>query len=286
MGIETKILREESVSIGGTGKKTLSVYTRKNLHYILLYFTKTGSATSIANIKTGIGDIVPRFNGKAFHEVDATFLLDLQRYYKDGVVAGGNTNVAGWVVIPFVRNDLPIAANRMATSVGVQGINSITVDIQVAAVTNIDNVEIYSVTDDGAPRPMGVTRRFSKHNHNFGTTGEDQIPDLPFQTGEVFGWLAAHVKYATGTLDKFSFKVDEKEKFRDVAPGALQLLLQENQRAPQSGYLHIDFGKDRDPLSYLEMPAKEVLLKNTWSSAAPDDYNVYLERLFREPKAA
>jgi hypothetical protein len=284
MGIQTKIRREESVAISGTGKKTLNIYTRKNLHYILLYFTKTSAAVSVANMKAGLTDIVPRFDGKAFHEIDATFLLDIERYYKDGIVSGDNANIAGWIKIPFVRNDLPIAANRMATSVGIDGVKSIVVDLQVGDVTNIDNVEVFSVTDEGAPRPMGVTRRFSKHNHSFATTGEDQIPDLPFITQEVFGWLAAHVKYATGTLDKFTLKVDDREEFRDVSPNALKTLLQENQRAPQSGYLHIDFAKDRDPLSYLEMPAKEALLKINWSAAAPNDYNVYLERLFREPK--
>jgi hypothetical protein len=234
-------------------------------------------------MKTGITDLVVRIDGKAFHEVDATFLLEIERYYKDAVVSGGNANIAGIIKIPFVRTDLPNAASRMATSVGVQGIKSIVVEVQIASAANIDLIEIYSVHDDGAPRPMGVTRRFSKHNHNFATTGVDQVADLPFRDKEVFGWLAAHVKYATGTLDEISVKKDSVDELNEVNPDALKSIAQENHRAPQSGYAHLDFGKDTDPLMFLDMPAESLIVKPKWSSAAPDDYNIYLERLYADP---
>lgn len=282
---QTKINKEESYVIAGTGKKTLEVYTRKNLHYILLKVSKTGTLATVAQMKAQITNVVVRFDGKAFHEVDATFLLDIERYYKDALVSGANANISGYIKIPFVRTDLPLAANRFATSVGIQGIKSITVEVEIAAVTNIDLIEVFSVYDDGAPRPMGVTRRFSKHNNSFATTGTDLVNDLPFGDEEAIGWLAAHIKYATGTLDKVSVKKDGNDELNEVPPAIMQTLVQDNGRAPQSGYAHIDFAKDNDPLMYLEMPAKSLVFKNEWSSAAPDSHNFYLERLFADPKA-
>jgi len=280
---QTKVFKEDSVSLGGTGKKTVEIFSRKNLHYILLYLTKTSTAVSVANMKTAITDLVVRFNGRAFHEADVTFFLDIEKYYRDAVVSGGDANIAGWIKIPFVRNDLPAAANRMATSVGIDAIKTITLDLQVASLTNLDNVEIYSVYDDGKPRPMGVTRRFSRHNATFGSTGQDQVADLPFEDPDVFGWLAAHIKYSTATLDHVSVKVNGNDEIYQLPPTGLQALAQEQHRAPQSGYAHVDFAKDRDALMYLDMPAKSLRLTNQWSSAAPSDYNIYLERLYKEP---
>lgn len=282
---QTKVFKEDSVVIGGTGKKTIEVYTRKNLHYIILKVSKTGTLATVAQMKAQLTDIVVRFDGQAFHEADATFFLDIERYYKDGLVSGGNANIAGYIKIPFVRTDLPAAASRFATSVGIQNIKSVVVEVQVAAVTNIDLIEVFSVYDDGAPRPMGVTRRFSKHNNDFATTGTDLINDLPFGDDRVLGWLCAHMKYASGTLDEVSVKKDSVDELNEVPPAILQSLAQENQRTPQSGYAHIDFGKDRDPLMFLEMPAKSLTIKNKWSSAAPDAHNIYLERLFADPSA-
>lgn len=280
---QTKVHKEDSVTIAGTGKKTLEVFSRKNLHYIILKVTKNGTAATVAQMKAQVTDLVVRIDGKAFHEADATFFLDIERYYKDGIVSGGNANIAGYIKIPFVRTDLPAAASRMATSLGIKGVEKIIVEVQIAATTNIDLIEIFSVYDDGAPRAMGVTRRFSKHNHAYATTGVDQIPDLPFKDSGVIGWLAAHIKYSSGTLDEVSVIKNSTDELNETPPAVLQTLAQDNQRAPQSGYVHVDFGKDRDPLMFLDMPAESLLIKPKWSSAAPNDYNIYLERLFADP---
>lgn len=276
----TRLIQEADV-VGASvvGKASGKIYTRRNLYGIWLRcLTAAGVELTRAQILNDITNIVVRINGKPIVDADATFLLDRQKYYGDSIAAG---NVNGMIPIMFTPAHLANFSERSVYAIGPVGINDISLEVTIAAIAQISQIQMYVEVDDLALRNIGQHMRIEKFTQVFATTGTQQITDLPFKDPDALGYLAYHVKYTAGSLDKVTIKRNGQEVYQALATKMNQAVLNMRKRTPQSGYFHVDFAKNDDLLSYLPIPGTDGLYHEyTWSSAAPNSYTVYAERIF------
>lgn len=277
----TRMIQEaDIVGANVVGKGSGKVFTRQNMYGIYLRcLTSGGVELTRAQILNDITSIVVRINGTVIVDANATFLLDLQKYYGDSINAG---NVNGIIPINFTPRHLALASERALYAIGPKGINDVSIEVTIAAIAQVSQIQVYVEVDYLQPREIGQHVRIEKFPQVFSTTGVQQLTQLPFLEPNALGYLAYHVKYSAGSLDKVTVKRNGSEVFQQLAAKLNQVILNLRRRTPQSGYFHVDFGKNDDLLAYLPIPGTDGLYHEfTWSSAAPNGYDVYTERIFK-----
>jgi len=274
----TQLIKQANV----TGITASSVATAKiptsGTHYALFLVPKAsnGSAVSVANMKTAIGNMVLRHNGEQIIEMTATFALDLQKYYGDSMNAG---NVAGVIPIFFAPAHFNNFTERQLFAVGTADIQTITLDMNILSTTNMATIDVFSeVTPE--VRPRGMHLRIKKNPQSFAQTGDQEITTLPLEGASV-GYKALHIEAGSGTFDKVTVKVGNYAIFDQIQTALNQVVLNAARRTPQSGYYHVAFDRSNDITSFLPMGGvqdfRQVI---SWITAAPTNFNIYAEEIF------
>lgn len=272
----TQVIKQANV----TGISASSVATAKipttGTHYALYLCPKSsgGSAVSVANMKTAIGNMVLRHNGEQIMEGTATFFLDLQKYYNDAYSAD---NVAGVIPIYFAPSHFNNFSERQLYAVGTQDLQTMTIDMNILSTTNMATIDVYSeVTPE--VRPRGQHLRIKKFPRTFATTGDQEVPDLPLEGGTV-AYKALHIEAGSGTFTKATVKVGNYAIFDQIENALNQVLIETARRNPQTGYFHIDFGRSNDITGFLPMlGVQDFRIIPTWATA-PSNYNIYAEQV-------
>jgi hypothetical protein len=271
----TQLIKQASA----TGITASSVATVKiptgGTHYALLLAPKAsaGTAVSVANMKTAIGNMVLKHNGEQVMEGTSTFFLDLQKFYGDSYGAG---NVAGVIVIPFAPTHFTNFVERQVFAVGTKDIQSMTLDMNILSTTNMATIDVYSeVTPES--RPRGKYLRIKKFSRTFASTGEFEISDLPLE-GATVGYKALHITAGDGTFTSATVKVANFAFFDQVLTYINQVLLAAMGRTVQSGYYHIDFGKNNDITSFLPMAGVQDFRVLPNFATAPNNFTIYAEQ--------
>lgn len=273
----TQLIKQANV----TGITASSVATAKipttGTHYALFLVPKAagGTAVSVANMKTAIGNMVLRHDGEQIMEGTATFFLDLQKYYGDSFNGG---NVAGCIPIAFAPSHFDNFSERQVFAVGTADLKSITLDMNILSTANMATIDVFSeVTPE--VRPRGQHRRIKKFPQNFSTTGDQEITTLPLE-GATVAYKALHIEAGSGTFDKVTVKVGNYAIFDQIQVALNQVWLNLTKRTPQTGYYHVDFGRNNDITSFLPMAGvqdfRQVI---SWITAAPGNFNIYAEQI-------
>jgi hypothetical protein len=247
-------------------------------HYgtYLRCLSAAGVALTPTEIKAAIGNIIIRINGVQIVEASATFLLDLQKYYGDAIAAG---NVNGIIPISWARPHLATDQERSVFALGMADVSSFTIDVNVTSVVVLASIEVLSeVTPE--VRYLGQHIRINKFPQSFATTGLQEITTLP-KEGNGVGYLALHIEKSTGTINKVTVKLGGNNIFEEVDPNLDQVLLQKSLRTPQGSYFHVAFDRSNDLAGVLPMAGVQDFRQQiTWSGVAPNNYNIYTERIF------
>lgn len=278
----TRIVKQgdmQNVAVNQTSIGRVTI--RKNLHAVWLRFlTSAGVELTRAQIIADLStELKVRLNGTVIWDGDVTLALDLQKYYGDSISAG---NVDGMVPIFFNRVNQVTAAERSVTALGPIGIDEITVEAKMgSSFAQLAKVEIYAEVDELAPREIGRHVRVTKHPKTFGSTGAEQIVDLPYKDTFLEGIFAMHYRYSTGAIDNVSITRNGQIWHQTLSAKHAEALLKRGRRTPQSGYHHIDFERNNDLLSYLPVKGmNEFLVDNVWKTAAPNSYTIWIEKYF------
>lgn len=129
-------------------------------------------------------------------------------------------------------------------------------------------------------RNLGQHIRISKFPQSFATTGLQEITTLPKEGNDV-GYLAMHIEESTGTISKVTCKLGGLNIFEEVDPNLDEVILKRERRTPQTGYFHVDFSVSNDMSGYIPMAGVQDWRQQiTWTTAAPNNYNIYTERIF------
>ena len=281
MSLTRTIKEPDMTGASQVGTASGKVFTRGNIvNTCLRCLTSSDVELTRAQILNDISDITVKVNGIPIIDADATYLLDRQKFLGDAVGAG---NIDGIIPISFELEHLPSTQERRVSALGTAGVNTITIEVKVIAVAQLAKIEIYTEVDNEPIRRPGQHIRINKFNRTFGSTGTFEISDLPFQDVNVAGYLEMNFKYSTGSLDQVTVKRNGLVVV-DKLPSKLNDVLNDRAlRTNQSGYYNLSFARSRDLASLLPMDGtSSLLLETEWSSAAPNTFQIYTERVFRE----
>jgi len=277
-----QLIREPDAQNVAVGNANIKVLTRKNLHGLFLRcLTAAGVELTRAQILNDVSDINLKLDGETVWGVDATFLLDRQKYLGD-ISMGGNVN--GIIPLEFTRPLLNSFSERSVSALGLLNVSSVTIDVTVIAVAQLSRIEVYSLVDSDVPRPLGQHIRIDRLSRSFAGTGAQELTDLPFGDDRAIAYLAEHVK-TTGTITKAKVRRNGVDVFESLPTNLNTVLLNRAGRTPQSGYFTIEFDLPNQYLSALSMPGTQSLYHELNWSVAPNGFSIYLERLFKDPKA-
>lgn len=277
-----QLIREPDAQNVAVGNANIKVLTRKNCHAIMLRcLTAAGVELTRAQILNDVSDINLKLDGETIMGVDATFLLDRQKYLGD-ISMGGNVN--GIIPIEFTRPLLNSYTERTVSALGLANVSSVTIDVTVIAVAQLSRIEVYSLVDTEPARPLGQHIHIDRFSRSFAGTGAQELTDLPFGEDRVVAYLAEHIK-TTGTLTKAKVRRNGVDVYESLPANINTVLLNRAGRTPQSGYFSIDFDLPNQYLSALAMPGTQSLFHELTWSVAPNGFSLYLERLFKDPKA-
>lgn len=282
MSLLRRLKEPNMTGVAAVGKASGKVYTQGNIHNVYLRcLTSAGAELTRAQILNDISNIVVKINGEIYIDADATFLLDLQKYYGDQINAG---NVNGIIPIPFARKHLATFEERAVTAIGTGNIVDFSVEVQVIANAQLNQIEIYTEIDNQPIRNIGQHIRINKFTRSFTSTGLQEIPDMPYLDEDSLGYMAMHVQTpGTAAVSKYTIKRNNVEIFVDSSPNLNQVILQHSLRKPQSGYYHVDFSVANSLIALLPTPGTRSLVKQiTWITAAPGTFTIYTERMFNK----
>lgn len=284
--VETLTLLQHEPDFVGVAAGSLAsarVLSRGNIHALWLRcLTGAGVELTRAQILADLSDIEVKIDGVPFISVDATFLLDRQKYYGDSIGAG---NDDGMIPIFFTYPHLPTFAQRAVTALGTNDVSSITITAKCSnPLAQLSRIELYTEVDDLPIRNVGQHIRIHKFTRNFASTGLQDISDLPYEDQNVIGYIAMHLTLGTApaAIDKLTLKRNRRVVFEDLSVKQNAGVLKRTGRTPQTGYFHLDFAKQNDLASFLSVTGvTSLLVSPTWDAAgAPGNFNVYTERLF------
>jgi len=277
------LIREPDAQNVAVGNANIKVLTRKNCHALFLRcLTTAGVELTRAQILNDISDINLKLDGETIWGVDATFLLDRQKYLGD-ISMGGNVN--GIIPMEFTRPLLNSYTERSVSALGLNNVSSVTIDVTVIAVAQLSRIEVYSLVDTEAPRALGQHVRIDRLSRSFAGTGAQEMTDLPFGDDRVIAYLAEHIHHTAGTLDKAKVRRNGVDVFESLPANLNTVLLNRAGRTPQTNYFDIEFDLPNQYLSALSMPDTQSLFHELTWSVQPNGFQVYLERLFKDPKA-
>jgi len=229
-----------------------------------------------AQIIADIGDLVVRINGEQIVEASATFLLDLQKYYGDSKTAG---NVNGIIPLFWERPGLATFQERALFALGMNNVQSFTIDVNVVGVAVLSSIEVYSLVTPER-RNLGQHMRISRFPQSFGSTGIQEITSLP-KEGASVAYSAMHIEESTGTIDDVTVKLGGNDIYDEVSANLNETMLKVSGRSPQTGYYHADFGISNDLTGMIPMASVQDWRQQiNWSGLAPNNYNIYAERIF------
>lgn len=256
----------------GTGE----IPTTGTLYAIYLRFDDDST-----DVKSEINNIVVRLDGEEVVNATPTFLFDLQKYYGDAIGDGNKSTANTECILPiyFTRPYLPSDSERSLFALGLADVDSVVVDIVCGTLVNVSSCEVFaSMTPEN--RNLGQHIRIHKFPQNYATTGTQEITTLP-KGGASVGYLAMHIEDNTGTIQQVSVKKGGYAIHDQVRDLLHQAELSHNFRTRQTGYYHADFSQSRDLRGFIPMAGvKDWRQEIVWITAAPNNYNIYTERIF------
>lgn len=263
------------------GAKVSGVIPATGVHTgLLLRCLASGSEITVAQMKADILDVTIRLDGEEIVTADGTFLLARQQYYG---ARYGAANVNGILPIDYTRPYLATPAEQIRTALGMQGVDSYTIEIDLGAALTLDTIEVYSYRL-AANRPLGEHLRIRRLPLNFSTiAGTHEITSMPGLRDNNIAYLAMHYYEATANcdFDQVTVIANDKKVHSEVPLALNQVMLEAAGRDPQSGFYHVDFALMNDYASRLRMGTiydfrQEVTFSGT---AAVGSYYTYLEQL-------
>lgn len=210
---------------------TINIPVGWTYHQLMIYMeegdTAANTPVAVADWGSNINEIRVLINGDAKIRVTAADLVKLHQFYALPLVAGV-------LPITFSKPHRRTIAGEDATAWGTLGLQSVTLEIEIAAGIDLDALTVYGVVSDGTqPDAIYTLRRYNK---NIGATGEIDISEIRR------GPYAIHaIHIASAAIDNIEVEADQV-KVLEQTPAIANAYYQQTGRAIQSGWTHIDFG--------------------------------------------
>lgn len=265
----TRPLRRMPTPQGIGAGQTASVNLPLGLTYERLYIAaNVNDGTNdvdvpVADWGTYFGEVRLNVDGDAKIVIDAGDLASLNKYYGQAMKAG---TLPLFLSRPWMRT----IDGENATSYGTAGgMATFSLDMDIKAGVTVNSLEVYAVQSPGAP--FGAHLRIQKFVHNQGVAGEAEISDIP---RGAYAMLALHVN--TANVSDVEVHVDQRkvhESDAELRAAHYDVI----ERAPQSGFTHLDFLTENRIAEALPMAVQDFRIKPTFTGTG--NFTIYAESL-------
>lgn len=274
----TQVIRQASIQgIAASALASGKVPPVGKLHAIYLQcLSAAGVQLTPAQMANDIELARVVVDGKVVCEASAAFLLNRQEYYGN---AYGSSNVNGVLPIFFDRKNMPTWIERQLFALGTKNIASIAVELQCAAgLATLGTCNVFTEVSNQI-ETMGQHIRLNRYAQTFAGTGVQEISTLPIE-GDDIGYLAIHIEHAAGTLVDAQLKMGGTDIYDRVPVEVGQVMQEMEGLDPQATIDSIALHKNGDLTAFVPMTGvKDWRLLLNWS-VAPNNYNIYTERIF------
>lgn len=255
---------------------------------LLLRPLDSATAVSVTNMIADITNLRALINGETIIDAPAEVLLMLQNYYYGKNSSTGDVNTAGQLPLFFSKDFYRDAAQGDTLGLGMQDVDSFTLEADCGALVgtaaHVDKIEVRGNRIE-IPSPISQHVRIQKFPQDFGSTGEEEITDLPREPN--VGVLAYHIFYDDNTTDLTDVTViRNSSELIKVTAEDNNTLLEKAGRTPQfnasgNSIFTIDFALSNDLNGFFDMRGvQDLRLRLNWATAAPSNYTVYREAVF------
>lgn len=225
-------------SITGIGKgslESLSIPKYGAYEEIQLVVLKNGVPINTNAIKTVLQEISLSADSNTFNDIYPHHKLALQLYRKEILTH----NAEGIVKLPLTRNDLYEELDKHSFLLGLKNVNALLLKVRGSddlTLTDKVTIEVY-----GVYYPVNIDIGRAIHQQQIVKTisaGDHEILDLPTDGGDLIG---LHIWKETQDISEITIVKNSEEQLKQITPQLINSLLVENDmRRPQAGYLHID----------------------------------------------
>lgn len=255
---------------------------------LLRCLDSTGAEVSVANMKADITNLRAMINGETIIDASAEVLLMLQNYYYAAQNAAGDVNAAGQLPLMYSRGFYSTEQEGNVFGLGMANVDSFSLEVtcgaSVATAGHISKIENRGVRTETSVN-IGQHVRLQKFPQNFGSTGEEEVTDLPTEPN--VGTLAYHIFYddSTTDLEEVTLIVNSSELIK-VTKQDVITMQEKSGRTPQfdaagNSIFSIDFALSNDLTGYLDHRGiQDLRIRTKWGTAAPGNYTIYREGVF------
>lgn len=245
--------------------------TGKKYGFFLRGKTAGGVDLTAAQLNADVGDIIIRVNGEPKIEASCTELLMIQQYF--GAAFVGN-NVSGIIPIWLYPPDLATWDERKALGWGMNGVQSVTMEVSILGVAQLSTLELWELSSD-EDEVMGTHLMIRRFPHTFAATGDQDISDLVNNQPDMAYKCVFIQKPGTSTITKVTCKVNNQLVYDQVPEPLNNVINQYGEHQVQAGYYCLDFAKIEDLRGMLPMKnITDYRQTITWATAAPNNYQM------------
>lgn len=271
--------------IGAGDKVVLDLNVAGVYHSVVLDCRKAAAASMTeAEIEADIGKICVKLNGETIQEFTAAQAFDLWRYY---YAKTGAHTVASTIPICFTRPIFNRMMDRSAMGIGMKGVKTFTVEIDITAVVTLASITPFTHIEPDDSRGPGRHLRVRSLPDYFAAASLQQVQKKFLCGNSNVALLAAHFDTGAGaaTVTNFTLKGSagkgvDVDIFPEITPALNELLIHNAERTQQTNWNHIDLCLENDPVGPLNMgPLTGLRLDILWVTAAPLAWQLLIEEI-------
>lgn len=196
---------------------------------IVLYYTKTGTAATYAQMVADILKVRVKLNGITIQELSGKQFLDSFAYL-------GHTINNGEIPILFAQPTARTPVLESLTSLGTSGLNQASIEVDLASGAGASLAMSLNVMCHLRSEVPGLLISRKNFTLTCPVVGVNEFTQLPISIGDL---LALHFDGAASPITNVEIRLDDRLLF-EGSPSILANRLKRYGRVPQSGYVHAE----------------------------------------------
>lgn len=277
----------KSISLQSNSPHRIKVPTNGGTYkqFILRFFKEDGSATTLAETKAALRSLTleANRNRETFPLLDALSVDDFNMLMLRYGAHNGLAIVGNQIVYTPSQVYGADEYHRRILNIGTEDLTSLVWDVKTnPALGNVARLEVYAIYDENDRQNLGAHRRIGFINPPLeaGRTGKMDNISLP-RYDYRFGYSAIHMQVPAGAaIGELSQKRNTNvHDFTDVPVSVFELQDKMVGRAPQTGWVHLDYAREGVPTAFLPagFDTLEIEPNVTTASADPASVKVLYE---------
>ena len=280
---------EESKPVTAGAMTPFNVNCYGVIRDLMLEFTNSGAAATLANCKSSIERIVVLLNGMNILDVSLSQIVDLFTFLGTRVQQTTLTNVfslnMGRLLYKagITRDEFAWRCGKLGNADPTKKISSLVVQVYAGAtVTDITDVQLYSSRIDVEADFNDSYVQFNNNVQSFSSTGQSQVNTLPKNANDLF--LLAIAYNGGGTITQGETLVNNTNVTRAISQSVMDAINNLNGFGKIDGaYVHNFCDGSTNSGLFVNDVTSELSVRTTFSKAPTTGYNLPVVKIHNCP---